>query len=204
MYKYKYLPLLLITYLFLIASPVEIYSEEEKTSDKKLLSRQQISSQNADTLIEPLYPLYRQHSLQYYPTRNTRKATLLSATMPGLGQAYADNYVKATFFLASEITIFSFAGYHFARAMHYRNHNTFGTGFYDERTGNFLTKDQVKSRSADHNIRGVLFLITGIGVHIWNILDASKSIDAYNNRRISVQMQHNKYGRHALIFKHRF
>ena len=204
MYKYKYILLLLIAYLFLIASPMDIYSEAEESSDKKLISRQQVSSTKPDALSEPLYPLYREHSLQYYPTRSTRKATLLSATMPGLGQAYADNYIKATFFLASEITIFSYAGYHFARALHYRKHSTFGTGFYDERTGNFLTHDQVSSRSADHNIRGTLFLIAGIGIHVWNILDASKSVDAYNNRRNFVQMQHNKYGRHTLIFTHRF
>ncbi len=203
MYKYKYILLLLFTCLFLITNPMDIYSEEE-SSDRKPISRQQIISTQADTLIEPVYPLYREHSLQYYPTRSSRKAKLLSATMPGLGQAYADNYIKATLFLATEITIFSYAGYHFARAIHYRNHNTFGTGFYDERSGNFLTKDQVSSRSADHNIRGVLFLITGIGVHVWNILDASKSVDAYNNRRISVQMQHNKYGRHTFIFTHSF
>ena len=124
--------------------------------------------------------------------------------MPGLGQAYADNYTKATLFLTAELGVFALAGYNIARALHYRDHNVFQTGFYDERTGNFLNNAQVQSRMRDHSIRGTLFLITGIGLHVWNILDASHTVEVYNKRKISVQMQQTMSGTHALMFTHRF
>ena len=183
---------------------MEVLSDEHNPPGKKQVSRQKVSRITQDADAERVYPLFRKHSTQYYPMRSSRKASLLSASMPGLGQAYADNYLKATLFLTAEIGIFSLASYNIARALHYRNHDRFGTGFYDERTNTFLDKDQVRSRMADHSIRGTLFLITGIGLHIWNILDASKTAVEYNNRRISIQMQQTKHGMHALIFTHRF
>ena len=35
------------------------------------------------------YPLYRPHGSKYYPPKTAQTATLLSATLPGLGQAYS-------------------------------------------------------------------------------------------------------------------
>lgn len=200
----KYLILLLFAFLTTVYTQMEALSVEQQPSGKEQISELKVSRSKQDAEIEPIYPLFRTHGSQYYPVRSPRKASLLSASMPGLGQAYSENYLKATLFLTAEIGVFSFASYNIARALHYRNHHTFGTGFYDERTSNFLTKDQVKSRMADHSIRGTLFLITGIGLHVWNILDASKTAEDYNNRRISVQMQQTKRGMHALIFTHRF
>lgn len=199
----KYLILSLVAFLTVIFIPMEVLSVEQDPPNKKQKSKSQVSRATPETKTEPVYPLFRKHGTQYYPERSSRKASLLSATMPGLGQAYADNYLKATLFLTAEIGVFSLAGYNIARALHYRNHDTFGTGFYDERTSNFLDKDQVRSRMWDHSIRGSLFLITGIGLHIWNILDASKTAEKYNNRRIFIQMQQTKHG-NALIFIHRF
>lgn len=200
----KYLLLSLFAFLTIIYTQTEAFSVEQESLNEKQIAKRQVlrATQDADT--EPTYPLYRKHANQYYPERSSRKASLLSASMPGLGQAYADNYVKATLFLTAEIGVFALAGYNIARALHYRNHDIYGTGFYDERTSNFLSKDQVKARMADHSIRGALFLITGIGLHVWNILDASKTADAYNKRRFSVQMQQTKNGTHAFIFFHRF
>lgn len=183
---------------------MDALSVEQTPPDKKQISRQRVYRATQDAEAEPVYPLFRKHSSQYYAARSPRKALLLSASMPGLGQAYADNYLKASLFLTAEIGVFSLASYNIARALHYRNHDSFGTGFYDERTSNFLDKEQVESRMADHSIRGTLFLITGIGLHIWNILDASKTAEDYNKRRISVQMQQTKHGMNALIFTHRF
>lgn len=182
---------------------MEALSVEDNSSNKNTFSKEQLTTKKSDANSEPVYPLYRRHSEQYYPTRSSWKASLLSASMPGLGQAYANNYIKATLFLSAEIGVFSLASYNIARALHYRNHNQFNTGFYDERTNTFLDKDQVRSRMADHSIRGTVFLITGIGLHVWNILDAANTAKAYNNRRISVQMQQTKQG-NALIFTHRF
>lgn len=200
----KYLLFLVIVSLAIALPQMDVYSAEDNPADKKIVSRWQESRAPQDVDTEPVYPLYRQHSKQYYPIRSSRKALILSATMPGLGQAYADNYLKATLFLTAEIGVFALASYNIARALHYRSHDSFRTGFLDERTDNFLDKDQVRSRMADHSIRGTLFLITGIGLHVWNIVDAKKTAEAYNNRRISVQIQQTKHGMHALIFKHRF
>lgn len=199
----RILILLLFAFFTTVYAQIEVLAVEHQPPDKKQISKQWGSSAKQDTDTEPIYPLFRAHGDQYYPARSPRKALLLSATMPGLGQAYSENYLKATLFLTAEIGIFSLASYNIARALHYRNHDTFGTGFYDERTTNFLTKDQVRSRMTDHSIRGSIFLIVGIGLHAWNILDASKTAEDYNNRRISVQMQQTKQG-NALIFTHRF
>lgn len=197
--------IILIFFIFCIILPqMDVLSAEHNQADKKRLSRWQESGPPQETDTEPVYPLYRQHSTQYYSMLSSRKASLLSASMPGLGQAYADNYLKATLFLTAEIGVFALASYNIARALHYRSHDTFRTGFLDERTDNFLDKDQVRSRMTDHSIRGTLFLITGIGLHVWNIVDASKTAKDYNNRRISVQMQQTNHGVHALIFTHRF
>ena len=197
--------IILLFFIFCIVLPqMEVLSAEHNQTDKKIISKWQESRSSQDADTEPVYPLYRQHSSQYYSMLSSRKASLLSASMPGLGQAYADNYLKATLFLTAEIGVFALASYNIARALHYRSHDTFRSGFLDERTNNFLDKDQVRSRMADHSIRGTLFLITGIGLHVWNIVDASNTAKEYNNRRISVQMQQTNHRMHALIFTHWF
>ena len=197
----KYAFILILTLFTLSLFQIEALSAEQTTEPKNRYPYPQKSSPATDTApSEENYPLFRTHREQYYSELSTRRATILSATMPGLGQAYADNYLKATLFLASEIGIFSYASYHIARSLHYRNHNKFNTGFYDERIGDFLTEDQVKARSVDHAIQGSLFVVVGIGIHFWNIMDASKTAEAYNNRRISVQMQQTKSGSRALVF----
>ena len=194
-----------LTLLTLSIFQIEALSVEQTTEQKSRYPYSQKGSDTTDTATsEENYPLFRTHREQYYPELSTRKATILSATMPGLGQAYADNYLKATLFLVSEIGAFSYASYHIARSLHYRNHNTFNTGFYDKRTKDFLTEDQVKARSNDHAIQGSLFVMVGIGIHVWNIIDAAKTAEAYNNRRISVQMQQTNSGSRALVFIHRF
>ena len=200
----KYILLLFFIFFAIAFLPIEVLSAEQTSTDKKTISRLQASRSSQDVEIEPVYPLYRQHSTQYYPMRSSRKASLLSASMPGLGQAYADNYLKASLFLTAEIGVFALASYNIARAFHYNRHDTFRTGFLDERTNTFLDRDQVRSRMADHSIRGTLFLIAGIGLHVWNIVDASKTAEEYNNRRIPVEMQQTNQGMHALIFIYRF
>lgn len=197
----KYLILLFI--ISQIIFHTQILAAEE-SQYQKYISKLKKQDNSGKDINNPVYPLYRTHSDQYYPTRSTSKATILSATMPGLGQAYADNYLKAVVFLSAEIGVFSLASYNIARALHYKEHGEFRTGFYDEKTNIFLDRDQIDSRIADHTLRGTLFLITGIGIHVWNILDASKTAENYNNRRISLQMQLTNSGMNALIFTHQF
>lgn len=204
MFMRKYLFLSLFTCLSIILIQVDAASVEQSSEKSKDSQYLQHSRTTEETLKDRSYPLYRLHNSQYYPERSVWKATVLSATMPGLGQAYADNYMKATLFLASEIGIFSYASYHIARSLHYRNHDKFNTGFYDERTDMFLSRDQVKVRSSDHAIKGSIFIVVGIGIHVWNIIDASKTTEEYNNRRMSFQMQLTNHGTHSFVFTQRF
>lgn len=157
-----------------------------------------------DPQTEQNYPLFRAHAQRYYPELDVQKATRLSALMPGFGQAYAGNYTKATLFLTAELGTFALAGYNLARALHYNDHGDFETGFHDPRTGEFLNADQARARMINHTFFGGIFLLTGIGLHIWNVLDAPKTASAYNNRRFAVQMQQTESGLSSLIFTHRF
>ncbi len=150
------------------------------------------------------YPLFRSHAERYYPEIDVERATRLSTFMPGLGQAYAGNYTKATLFLTAELGVFALAGYNIARALHYNEQDVFETGFQDIRTGEFLTYEQGRARMQNHTFFSGVFLVTGIGLHIWNILDAPKTAEAYNSRRFSVQMQQTDSGLQSLIFSHRF
>lgn len=153
---------------------------------------------------EPDYSLFRAHPERYYPELDLQKAQRLSTFMPGLGQAYAGNYTKATLFLTLELGTFALAGYNIARALHYNEQSVFETGFQDVRTGEFLTYDQGRTRMKNHAFFSGIFLATGIGIHIWNILDAPKTAEAYNNRRFSLQVQQTGSGFQSLVFTHRF
>ena len=153
---------------------------------------------------EQNYALFRSHPERYYPELDAQKAQRLSIFMPGLGQAYAGNYTKATLFLTVELGTFALAGYNIARALHYNEQRVFETGFQDIRTGEFLTADQGRTRMRNHAFFSGIFLATGIGIHIWNILDAPKTVEAYNNRRFSLQVQQRYDGFQSLVFTHRF
>jgi len=150
------------------------------------------------------YPLFRPHAERYYPELDVKKAKQLSTLMPGLGQAYAGNYTKATLFLSSELGAFALAGYNIARALHYNEQNVFETGFLDARTGEFLTHEQGRTRMWNHTFFSGVFLATGIGLHIWNILDAPKTAEAYNSQRFAVDMKQTDSGVQSLVFTYRF
>ena len=153
---------------------------------------------------EPNYALFRLHPERYYPELDPQKAKRLSTFMPGLGQAYAGNYTKATLFLTVELSTFALAGYNIARALHYNEQSVFETGFQDMKTGEFLTYNQGRTRMRNHAFFSGIFLATGIGIHIWNILDAPKTAEAYNHRRFSLQVQQTDSGFQSLVFTHIF
>ncbi len=176
--------------------------ENAKTSAQNyplFTSRQTNASQT-----ERDYPLFRAHAERYYPERDVQKAARLSLLMPGLGQAYAGNYGKASFFLVTELGTFALAGYHIARALHYNAQGGFETGFHDARLDEFLTAEQARVRMRNHSLFSGIFLVTGIGLHIWNVFDASKTTERANNRRFEVQMQQRDSGMHSLVFTHQF
>ena len=180
-------------------APVDEKSDTENQKTQSLL-RNYI--QTPET--ESDYPLFRAHAERYYPALDVQKASQLSTFMPGLGQAYAGNYTKASLFLTVELGTFALAGYNIARALHYNEQSVFETGFQDIRTGEFLTYEQGRTRRNNHVFFSGVFLAAGIGIHICNILDAPKTAEAYNNRRFSVQVQQKERGIRSLIFTHRF
>ena len=204
-------PLLYILLAFLllfITGPVSVNAETESTDEESDVENQKPQSLLRNYIGTPEtaseYPLFRSHAERYYPALDLQKASRLSTFMPGLGQAYAGNYTKATLFLTAELGTFALAGYNIARALHYNEQGVFETGFQDIRTGEFLTYEQGRTRRNNHVFFSGVFLAAGIGIHIWNIMDAPKTAEAYNNRRFSVQVRQRDSGMRSLIFTHRF
>jgi TM2 domain-containing membrane protein YozV len=153
----------------------------------------------------PTYPLFRSHSPKYYPPKGIRTATLLSATLPGLGQTYAGSPGKGVSFLIAEIGLLSVAGRNLDRALHYDElADRFATGFYDPYSDNFLTTNQGRVRARSHATLGTVFLASGIGVYIWNIFDAAQAVNRYNERRFPAQVQQTVNGDTYLTVTHRF
>ncbi|MCY3743783.1 MAG: hypothetical protein OXH00_22435 [Candidatus Poribacteria bacterium] len=212
------LPLSYIFFTFLLFLSIGIVSATAETSSvaTDTAADTQSDTENQKPLLpfvpgymdapetEPDYSLFRSHPERYYPELDLQKARRLSAFMPGLGQAYAGNYTKATLFLTVELGTFALAGYNIARALHYNEQSVFETGFQDDRTDRFLTHEQGQARMRNHVFFSGIFLATGIGIHIWNILDAPKTAEAYNNRRFSLQVQQTGNGLQSLVFTHRF
>ncbi len=211
------LPLLYIFFTFVIFLSIGVVSVIAETSstetDATATTEPDTTSQRPLPFVpgyvdepetEQNYALFRSHPERYYPELDLQKAKRLSTFMPGLGQAYAGNYTKATLFLTVELGTFALAGYNIARALHYNEQAVFETGFQDVRTGEFLTYDQGRTRMKNHAFFSGIFLATGIGIHIWNILDAPKTAEAYNNRRFSLQVQQTDSGFQSLVFTHRF
>ena len=201
--------MLLAFLLLFITGPVSVIAETAPTDEKSDAENQRTQpllrnylSDTSETKSE--YPLFRSHAERYYPPLDLKKASRLSTFMPGLGQAYAGNYTKATLFLTAELGTFALAGYHIARTLHYNDQGVFETGFKDDRTDKFLTYEQGRTRMKNHAFLSGVLLATGIGIHIWNIFDAPKTAEAYNNQRFSVQVQQKDSGISSLIFTYRF
>ena len=156
------------------------------------------------------YPLFRPHAQKYYPQKTARTAILLSATLPGLGQTYSGRPVRGLAFLAAGLGLIATGGFHLDRAITYndRSNRFMGAegkgGFDDPYSDNFLTVNQGHVKARGHAQFSVLFLASGIGVYIWNIFDAAKTVDQYNERRFPVQAQQSVYGEPYLTINHRF
>jgi hypothetical protein len=143
----------------------------------------------------PGYPLFRLHAPKYYPPKTARTAILLSATLPGLGQTYSERPARGLAFLAAGVGLIAVGGFNLDRAVTYNDRsNLFNERFYDPYGDGFLTVDQGRVKARGHAQFGVLFLASGIGVYLWNIFDAAKTVDQYNERRFPVQTQQNMQG----------
>ena len=151
------------------------------------------------------YPLFRSHASKYYPQKTARTAILLSATVPGLGQTYSGRPMRGLAFLAAGVGLMAAGGFNLDRAITYNDRsNRFNTGFDDPYGDSFLTPDQGNVKARGHVQFGALFLASGIGVYIWNIFDAAKTVDQYNERRFPVQAQQSMYGEPYLTISRRF
>ena len=151
------------------------------------------------------YSLFRPHAPKYYPQKTARTAVLLSATLPGLGQTYSGRPGRGLVFLATGIGLIAAGGFNLDRAITYNDRaNRFNTGFDDPHSDNLLTADQGRVKARGHAQLGALFLASGIGVYIWNIFDASKTVNEYNERRFPVQAQQSMYGETYLTINRRF
>ncbi|MBI1927439.1 hypothetical protein HYR99_24765 [Candidatus Poribacteria bacterium] len=177
-------------------------SAPEKITTSKYTTSRQKTEPKVD---QPTYPLFRSHAPQYYPPKGVRTATLLSATLPGLGQTYAGSPGKGVAFLIAELGLLSVAGRNLDRAVHYDELvDRFATGFYDPYSDDFLTTNQGRVRAQSHATLGAVFLASGIGVYIWNIFDAAKTVNRYNERRFPAQVQQTVNGDTYLTITHRF
>jgi len=153
----------------------------------------------------PNYALFRPHAPKYYPQKTARTAILLSATLPGLGQTYSGRPGRGVAFLAAGLGLIAAGGFHLDRAITYSDRSDrFNTGFDDPYGDSLLTADQGHVKARGHAQLGALFLASGIGVYIWNIFDAAKTVDEYNDRRFPVQAQQSVYGEPYLTINRRF
>lgn len=86
-------------------------------------------------------------------------AGLLSAQMPGVGQMYSSKWLKGGLFLAGTVGCYITAGAYSARA------------------GN----EALTTEAQDQNKRlSGLFVLAGLGMHVWNIVDAYKTANRHN------------------------
>jgi hypothetical protein len=151
------------------------------------------------------YPLFRPHASKYYPPKETRRAVLFSAMLPGSGQVYAGSPTKGFAFLVVEFGVLAVAGLNLDRAAHYDdNAERFTTGFYDSYTETFLTVDQGHVKARSHAKLGGILLAAGIGIHIWNVFDAAETVKRYNNQRFPAQVQQTESGEPYLTFTYHF
>ena len=151
------------------------------------------------------YELFRPHAHQYYPPKEKRTALALSAMVPGLGQAYGDRLDKGLFFFAASLSLLAVGGFHVDRAFQYNDlANRFSTGFYDPHGDGFLSAEQGNVRSRGHAQLGIVFLAGGAAVYLWNVLDAAKTVEQYNDRRFPVEMQQTVDGETYLKLNRRF
>ncbi len=94
-------------------------------------------------------------------------AGLLSAQMPGVGQMYSSKWLKGGLFLVGTVTCYLTANNYAHRA-----------------DSSVWTPEAQKQLQTTSN----LFLLLGIGIHVWNIVDAYKTANVHNLRMLEERM----------------
>jgi len=122
-------------------------------------------------------------------------AALLSAIVPGSGQIYAGRPEKGILFLTSEVALFTVAGFYFDRAVYYDAKSDRFDRFYDEYSESLLTYEEGYDKAREKRTLGTVFVLSGLGVHLWNILDAANTAKNYNKRRsLALDIKSNSQG----------
>ncbi len=99
-------------------------------------------------------------------------ASLLSAQMPGVGQMYSGKWLKGCLFLVGTVGCYIIAN------------------SYSERATDPLATDETMQKY--ERLSGV-FLITGLGLHIFNIIDAHKTAKRHNIEMLEGRSDLNKW-----------
>lgn len=180
--------------LFLGSYSASVYSQEVKTTAKRntydYMERGKKKKRGQRTKA-------RRGHVRRIPRRykDPGTAVLMSAVAPGSGQMYAGRPGKGILFLASEIALFAAAGFHFDRAGYYNAQSDRVRRFYDEYSESWLAYDEGYDKARENTTLGTVFLLSGLGVHLWNILDAANTARHYNKRRsLALDIKPNSQG----------
>jgi len=159
-----------------------VYSQEVKIAEKRktydYMERHKKKKRGQRTKTRRNYP--RQIPRRY---KDPGTAALISAVVPGGGQVYAGRPGKGVLFLASEIALFTASGFYLDRAGYYNAQSDRFRKFYDEYSESWLTYNEGYDKARENTTLGTVFLLSGLGVHLWNILDAANTAQNYNKRR---------------------
>jgi len=120
-------------------------------------------------------------------------ATYLSATMPGLGQFYAGKKLRGFMFLAGIATTLGAANAFYEPAkltlVDYDNTNYGGNGDgvlnvneIQNWEDNKFESDGFDQLSTTRKVGAITGVVTGVGLYIWNIIDARGQAHDYNRK----------------------
>jgi len=169
---------ILFTSIFIFSSSVfcqtcnASYKEDFTKFEKQLRSKRYINR----------YTSRRKTPSRYFLYRDPAIAAGLSATVPGLGQLFANRPDKGVAFFIAELTIFSIASWSYGRADYYDDYSDRYDWFYDKHTDSFVSYDEGYGKARGYAAFGTVFLLSGVGVYIWNIFDAFETADQYNKQ----------------------
>ena len=174
--------LILSVALLLCSYSASVYSQEIKIAEKKktydYIEKRKKKKRAQRTKA-------RRSNVRRIPRsyKDQGTAALISAVVPGGGQVYAGRPGKGVLFLTSELALFTAAGFYLDRAGYYNSQSDRVRRFYDEYSESWLTYDEGYDKARENTTLGTVFLLSGLGVHLWNILDAANTAQSYNQRR---------------------
>lgn len=99
-------------------------------------------------------------------------ASLLSAEMPGVGQMYCSKWLKGGMFLVGTVTCYVVANE------------------FTQKAEDPLATDEL---STQYRNRSALFVLLGLGLHFYNIIDAYKTANRHNVQMIEDRLGMRKW-----------